>query len=522
MFNNLTNKFQGIFRNLTGRGRLTESNIQESMEEIRMALLDADVNYDVAARFVQECSKLCLGEEVLRNVKPGHQAVKIVYDRLVNLLGENASPLNLGKADPAVIMLCGLHGSGKTTTCAKLAKFLRDKTHKKVLLAACDVYRPAAIDQLEMLARDLGVQSYSDRELKNVPQLAVNAINYAHEQGIDVVILDTAGRLQIDEDLVKELVEVKRRTSPQEILLVGDSALGQEAVSVAEHFDKALGVTGIILTKLDGDARGGAALSMHQVTGKPIKFVTSGERPIDLEMFHPDRMASRILGMGDIISLYEKAAENIKEEDAKQLEERLLKNTFGFDDFLSQIQKLRKMGGLASMLKFLPGMSSLPPEFQGMNDDQFKPIEGMIHSMTKAERRNPEIINQSRRIRISKGSGVSIQELNQLLKQFHQMKTVMGKLASGGMGGLGGLFGGGGLGSLFGGGGAPSQADLQEMAGGFGGMGGMGGMGRMGGMGGMQRSSYGGGASQQRTNEQKKRLEQKKQAKKSKQKNRKK
>ena len=520
MFNNLTNKFQGIFRNLTGRGILTESNIKESMEEIRTALLDADVNYDVASRFVQECATECLGTEVLRNVKPGQQVVKVVYDKLTALLGENSEPLQIAQGDPAVIMLCGLHGSGKTTTSAKLAKHLRDRYHKKVMLVACDVYRPAAIDQIESLGADLGFKVFSDRELKDVAQLAVNGINFAHESGMDVVILDTAGRLQIDEELVQELVEVKRRTSPNEILLVGDAALGQEAVSVAEHFDKALGITGIILTKLDGDARGGAALSMHSVTGKPIKFLTVGERPMDLEVFHPDRMASRILGMGDVLSLYEKAVEQIDAEEAKKLEERLLQNKFGFDDFLNQINKMRKMGGFMSLLKLLPGMGDLPPEMQGMADKDIKQMEAMINSMTKQERRNPEIINQSRRIRIAKGSAHTVQELNQFIKQFNQMKQLTAKLNESGLlsgGGLGGLLNG--LGGLFGGGGGADMNQLMsEMMGGGGGMPRQPSpqMGGMGGLGGFR------GPTQQQINQQKKRLEHKKQAKKSKQKNRKK
>ena len=516
MFNNLTNRFQGVFRKLTGRGILTEANIKEAMEQIRTALLDADVNYDVASKFVADCTQACIGETVLKHVNPGQQTVKIVYDKLVSLLGENAAPLNIKEGDPAVIMLCGLHGSGKTTTSAKLAKFMRDKFHKKVMLAACDVYRPAAIDQIEILGSELGFKVYSDRELKNVAQLAVNAINAAHDEGMDVVILDTAGRLQIDEELVQELKEVKRRTNPNEVLLVGDAALGQEAVSVAEHFDKALNITGIILTKMDGDARGGAALSMHQVTGKPIKFLTVGERPMDLEMFHPDRMASRILGMGDILSLYEKAVEQFDEEEAKKLEERFQKNNFGFDDFLQQMHRMRQMGGFMSMLKFLPGMNNLPPEFQAMADKDIKRLEGIINSMTPAERRTPEIINQSRRIRISKGCAISVQDLNQFLKQFQQMKQVMAKLKNGGMGGLPGTGGGlgdllsgglGGLASLFGGGGG---GDMPS-----------------GGGGPQPRMPFGGGGfrsqqSAQQAAQQKKRLEQKKQAKKSRQRNRKK
>ncbi len=512
MFGNLTGKFQSIFRDLTGRGVLTESNIRESMEEIRNALLEADVNYDVASEFVKKCSEECLGEEVIKNVKPGQQAVKVVYDKLVELLGENSSGLDVENGDPAVIMLCGLHGSGKTTTSAKLAKYLRDKTRKKVLLAACDVYRPAAIDQLELLAKDLGMQIYADRELKDVPKLAANAVNYARENGLDVVILDTAGRLQIDEELVKELIEVKKRTSPNEILLVGDAALGQEAVSVARHFDEALGISGIILTKMDGDARGGAALSMHQVTGRPIKFLTVGEKPTDLEMFHPDRMAGRILGMGDILSLYEKAAETIKEEEARELEERLKKNNFGFDDFLTQIKRMRSMGGMAKLLGMLPGMPQLPPE--AMDDKLFNRLEGMINSMTPKERRNPDCISQSRRMRIAKGSGIDVKEVSTTLKQFQQMRTFMAKLTNGGMGGLGNLLGGRGLGSMLGGlGGNP-----------MGGMGGMGGnpMAGLGGMGGMGGSMHSESHDAHKTAAQKKRLEQKKQAKKSRKNNRRK
>ena len=320
MFNQLSSRFQQAFRNLTGRGRLTESNISDAMAEIRRALLEADVNYQVAKTFIDSVREQSLGAEVMKSVTPGQQVVKIVNDKLIELLGRNTSPLDVGGKPPALIMLCGLHGSGKTTTAAKLALHLKDKLHLKVMLAACDVYRPAAIDQLEVLGRELSVPVFSDRGLKDVARLAVNARAAAQEQGMDALILDTAGRLQIDEELVQELVEVKRRAQPREILLVGDSALGQEAVSVAEHFDRALGVTGIILTKLDGDARGGAALSMHQVTGKPIKFVTVGERPIDLEVFHPDRMAQRILGMGDIVSLVEKFAEQFEEEEARKLE----------------------------------------------------------------------------------------------------------------------------------------------------------------------------------------------------------
>ncbi len=534
MFNSLTDRFQDIFRNLTGRGLLTEANIREAMEKIRTALLDADVNYDVATSFVQECQQDCLGEKVLKNVKPGEMAVNIVYHKLADLMGEGEPELNLA-GKPSVIMLCGLHGSGKTTTSAKLARFLRKRFRQKVMLVACDLQRPAAIDQLETLGKELDVPVFTDRESKDVPQVAVNAIDTARKDGIDVVILDTAGRLQIDEELVQELVEVKRRVNPDEILLGGDAALGQEAVSVADHFNRALGVTGIILTKLDGDARGGAALSMHRVTGKPIKFLTVGERPEDLEMFHADRMAQRILGMGDVISLVERMSAEVKQKEMEEMEEKLRKQTFGFDDFLKQLGMMRRMGGLASLLKFLPGMNSLPDGFEQLSEKEFTRVEGFIHSMTLQERRLPEIINQSRRIRIAKGCGATVQELNQLLKQFAQMKSVMAKLTAAGPSAMGGLFGG-----LFGGGG-PSMNDIAGIMGGMGGadgagapppgMGGMGGMG-MGGMPGMGMpgmggyGGYGGGRplSQSQQNAaraaQQKRLEKKKAAEKQKKKNR--
>ncbi len=442
MFNNLTNKFQDVFRHLTGNATLTESNIAESMEKIRVALLEADVEYEVAGKFVEECRQACLGESVLRNVKPGEQAVKVVYDRLTALLGEEAAPLKL-EGDPAVIMLCGLHGSGKTTTSAKLAKFLRDKNRKKVLLAACDLARPAAIDQLSMLGQELRIRVFAERDTQDVPAVAEAAVRRAREEGLDVVILDTAGRLQIDGDLIQELKDVKARVSPQEILLVGDAALGQQAVSVAKEFDQALGITGIILTKMDGDARGGAALSMHQVTGRPVKFLTVGERPNDLEIFHPDRMASRILGMGDILSLYEKAAEDIKEEEAKQLEERFRKNNFGFDDFLSQMQRMKNLGGMMKLLKLIPGMGDIPAGLEAVGEQEMKKVEVLIQSMTLAERRNPEIINRSRRMRIAKGAHRTEEEVQELMKRFQMMRGMVANMnRNGGLGSLGGLFGG--------------------------------------------------------------------------------
>lgn len=442
MFENLTGKFQDAFRKLTGKGQLSESNMSEALADIRTALLEADVNYQITTQFMDEVKAACLGQEVLKSVTPGQQTIKIVHDKLIELMGTSTAELVL-EGRPSIIMLCGLHGSGKTTTAAKLALFLQKKHKKRVMLAACDVYRPAAIDQLEVLGQELSLPVYSDRQCQDVGLLAQRALEAAKQQGRDVLILDTAGRLQVDQDLVQELVNLKGRMHPQEILLVADSALGQEAVSVAEHFDQALTISGIILTKLDGDARGGAALSMRQATGKPIKFVTVGERVVDLETFHPDRMASRILGMGDVVSLVEKAAEQFKEEEAAALEEKIRKSTFGFDDFLDQLNKIRRMGGIMSLLKFLPGMNQIPQE--ALDEKNLKVTEGIIHSMTLAERRVPEVINVSRKQRIAKGSGVSLNEVNQTIKQFMQMRTIMSQMATGKMNPamLGQMMGGG-------------------------------------------------------------------------------
>ena len=460
MFERLTDRFRAAFKGLVGRGRLTEANVSDAMHEIRRALLDADVNYHVAKDFVNEVRQACLGEAVLKSVTPGQQAVKIVYDRLVALLGESMAPLDLD-AKPAVIMLCGLHGSGKTTTCAKLALLLRDKAGRKPMMTACDLQRPAAIDQLEILGRDLGIPVFTDRAAQDVAQLAVEARNAALSAGCDVLLLDTAGRLEIDNDLVQELVEVKRRAQPREILLVADAALGQEAVSVAQHFDQALGITGIVLTKLDGDARGGAAVSMRKVTNRPIKFVGTGERPQDLEPFHPDRMAGRVLGMGDVVSLVEKASEQFKGEEAAELQAKLRQATFDFEDFMGQLNKIRKMGGVMSLMKMLPGAGGLADGLD-VDEGEFDRIEGIINSMTPQERHQPEILGPSRRQRIARGSGVTVVEINQLIKQFTTMRTVMarlGKMGNAGMlSGLGGLMSGGGIPAV---GGTPGIPRLQ-------------------------------------------------------------
>jgi len=444
MFEALTDKLHSAFRKLTGTAQLSEKNIADAMEEVRTALLSADVNYEVTDAFIKDVSQACLGADVLQSVTPGQQAIKLVYDKLIELMGTEASELNFAApGEPTIIMLCGLNGNGKTTTAAKLANFLQKKYKKRTLLAACDLTRPAAIDQLEVLGQSLALPVYTDRNSKDVIAVAKAAVAAAKAKECQVVLLDTAGRLQIDEPLVQELVRVKSAVQPNEILLVADGALGQEAVSVARHFDQALDVTGIILTKLDGDARGGAALSMRQTTGKPIKFITTGEQPMDLEAFHPDRMASRILGMGDILTLVERAQNEFEESEARKLEEKVRTATFDFDDFLKQIGRINKMGGIMSMLKFLPGMGNLPAEM--MDEKAFKRTEGIIRSMTPNERRLPETINASRRQRIAKGSGSTPQEVTEQIKVFMNMREIMAKMSQGGAASMmGQIFGGGG------------------------------------------------------------------------------
>ncbi len=470
MFTSLSERLQNALKHLRGEAVLSENNIAPAMNEIRDALLEADVNLEIADSFVRSVREACLGAAVLKNVTPAQQAVKIVYDKLTELMGGGEAAL-ADSAKPNIIMMVGLHGSGKTTTSAKLALHLRKKG-KNVLLAAADVYRPAAIDQLEVLGGEIGVDVYSDRALQNVPVLAMNALEEARRRNADYLILDTAGRLEIDTDMVQELVQVKQITGAQEILLVADAALGQQAVSVARHFHDALAITGIVLTKLDGDARGGAALSIRKVTSCPVKFAGRGENVEDLDVFYPDRMASRILGMGDIVSLVEKAAEEIDREEAEKLEKKLRKNEFDFDDFLNQLRQMQKMGGLESILKFLPGGDQIA-NMPGFDPKQFRYTEAIICSMNKKERANADLIDMPRRKRIAKGSGRPLEEVSQLIKQFQMMKKIMKNngMMSKLMNGLGNMFGGGGMGGL-------------------GGMGGMGGMrGGMGGFGGPARGS---------------------------------
>ena len=442
MFDNLSDKFGEIFKRLRGETRLTESNIAEAMREIRLALLDADVNVDIARDFVKKVQQDCLGEAVLKSITPGQMVVKIVNDHLIELLGGDVGKLNLN-SNPTVIMLAGLHGSGKTTTAAKLAKYLTDKQKKSVLMAACDVYRPAAIDQLEILGRELGIEVYSRRGELNVVNIASEAVNRAKFEHIDVVILDTAGRLEIDDAMVQELIRLRQSVRADEVLLVADAALGQEAVHVADTFHKALDLTGFILTKLDGDARGGAALSIRQVTGCPVKFIGTGEKTDDLDVFYPDRMASRILGMGDVVSLVEKAAADLDQEEAEKIAAKLRKNEFDFNDFLSQIKQFDKLGGLEGLLKFLPGGKQLSEAAAMLDPREFKRLEAMVLSMTPYERANPDSVDFARRKRIAKGCGLPLEKIAGFIRQFNQMRKMIKK---GGL--MKSLLGGGMPGSM--------------------------------------------------------------------------
>ena len=436
MFDSLSDRLHAVLKRLRGESRLTESNIAEAMREIRTALLEADVNLEVASKFVEKLSADCIGQEVLSSVTPGQQVVKFVHDHLVELLGSDTSELVL-EGSPAVIMLAGLHGSGKTTTAGKLALHLK-KAGRKVMLVAGDVYRPAAIDQLETIGREIDVTVHAERTSVNVTAIVQNAVANAAAEGFDTVIVDTAGRLQIDDTMVQELVRIRQAVNPCEVLLVADAALGQEAVSVAQHFHQALGLTGFILTKLDGDARGGAALSIRQVTQVPVKFVGSGEKLEALEVFHPERMAGRILGMGDVVSLVEKAAAEIDEAEAKKLQEKLRRNQFDYNDFLTQLHQLRRLGGMESLLKFLPGGRQLAQAAGQLDPAHFKHLEAIIQSMTKAERANPDLVDFKRRKRIAAGAGVAVEEVGALVKQFETMRRMMrqngmlGRLMAGG------------------------------------------------------------------------------------------
>src|SRR6516162_6201730 len=427
MFDSLSSKLQNAFRNLRGLGKISEGNVTDALREVRMALLEADVNFKVARDFIDRVKIKSLGAEVVQGVQPGQQIVKIIHDELVELLGSQNSALNLA-GNPTCLMMVGLHGSGKTTSSSKLARLLK-KQGRAPLLVAADVYRPAAMDQLETLGKQLEIPTFVKRGETDVLKIAREALSFANTNGRNVVIFDTAGRLQIDEPLVQELVRLRDLVKPQEILLVLDAATGQEAVNVATHFDQALNITGSILTKLDGDARGGAALSMKSVTGKPIKFAGVGEKLDEFEPFHPERMASRILGMGDVVSLVEKAAEAVSEDEARRMEEKMRKGEFTLDDFLEQLRAMKKLGSLENIVKMLPGGGEALKQIDiNKQEKEFKRMEGMVCSMTKKERLNPAILNASRRRRIAAGSGVTVTELNTMLNKFFQMQTMMEKM----------------------------------------------------------------------------------------------
>ena len=430
MFENLSDRLERSFKILKGEGKITEINVAETLKDVRKALLDADVNYKVAKTFTDTVKQKAMGMNVLTAVKPSQLMVKIVHDELAELMGGKAVELNL-EGRPAIILMSGLQGSGKTTFSGKLANLLKNKQHKNPLLVACDVYRPAAIQQLHVVGESVGVPVYSEPENKNVVEIANNAIREAKQKNYNVVIIDTAGRLAVDEEMMNEIATLKEAVNPDETLFVVDSMTGQDAVNTAKEFNDRLDFDGVVLTKLDGDTRGGAALSIRTVVTKPIKFVGTGEKMVAIDVFHPDRMADRILGMGDIVSLVERAQQQFDEEEAKRLEKKIRKNKFDFDDFMGQIQQIKKMGNIKDLASMIPGVGKALKDVD-IDDNAFKGIEAIINSMTPKERANPDIINQSRRLRIAKGSGTKIEEVNRLMKQFDQTRKVMKMVAGGG------------------------------------------------------------------------------------------
>ncbi|MGB5263438.1 MAG: signal recognition particle protein [Lutimonas sp.] len=430
MFNNLSDKLDKAFHVLKGHGSITEINVAETLKEVRRALLDADVNYKIAKDFTAKVKDKAIGQDVLTTLNPGQLMVKIVKDELALLMGGEASGINLS-GNPSVILMSGLQGSGKTTFSGKLALFLKNKKSKQPLLVACDVYRPAAINQLKVVGEQIGVEVYTEEDNKNPVQIAQNAIKYAKEHGKNVVIIDTAGRLAVDEEMMNEISNIHKAIQPQETLFVVDSMTGQDAVNTAKAFNDILNFDGVILTKLDGDTRGGAALSIKSIVNKPIKFIGTGEKMEAIDIFYPERMAERILGMGDVISLVERAQEQYDEEEARKLQKKIAKDEFGFDDFLKQIQQIKKMGNMKDLVGMIPGAGKMMKDVD-IDDDAFKGIEAMIHSMTPQERSNPGLINGSRKKRIAKGSGTQVQEVNQLLKQFSQMSKMMKMMQGGG------------------------------------------------------------------------------------------
>ncbi|MBQ2992440.1 MAG: signal recognition particle protein [Alistipes sp.] len=430
MFENLTDKLERSFKILKGEGRITEINVAETLKEIRRALIDADVNYKVAKSFTDEVKQKALGQDVLKSVKPGQMMTKIVRDELAALMGGTATDIRL-EGTPAVVLIAGLQGSGKTTFSGKLASFIKSKKGRQVLLVAGDVYRPAAIDQLKILGEQIGVPVYTEEGNQNPVQIAQNAIQHARTNNYNVVIVDTAGRLAVDEAMMQEITAIKAAVNPSETLFVVDSMTGQDAVNTAREFNERLDFDGVVLTKLDGDTRGGAAISIRSVVNKPLKFISSGEKMDALQVFHPERMADRILGMGDVVSLVERAQEQFDEEEARRLKKKIVKNKFDFNDFISQIQQIKKMGNLKDIASMIPGMGKMLKDVD-ISDDVFKQTEAIIGSMTPAERENPEIINARRRERIAKGSGTTMADVNRLMKQFEDMRKMMKMVAGGG------------------------------------------------------------------------------------------
>ena len=431
MFENLTDKLERSFKILKGEGRITEINVAETLKEIRRALIDADVNYKVAKTFTDEVKQKALGQDVLKAVKPGQMMTKIVRDELAELMGGTATDIRL-EGTPAVILIAGLQGSGKTTFSGKLASLLKSKKGRQVLLVAGDVYRPAAIDQLKVLGGQIGVEVYTEEGNRNPVEIAENGIKYARQKNYNVVIVDTAGRLAVDEAMMQEITAIKTAVKPSETLFVVDAMTGQDAVNTAREFNDRLDFDGVVLTNLDGDTRGGAAISIRSVVNKPLKFISSGEKMDALQVFHPERMADRILGMGDVVSLVERAQEQFDEEEARKLKKKLVKNQFNFNDFIGQIQQIKKMGNLKDLASMLPGMGKMLKNVD-IPDDVFKQTEAIISSMTPAERERPEIINARRRERIAKGSGTTMADVNRLMKQFEDTRKMMKAVAGGGM-----------------------------------------------------------------------------------------
>ena len=438
MFENLSDRLERSFKILKGEGKITEINVAETLKDVRRALLDADVNYKVAKTFTDTVKQKAMGMNVLTAIKPSQLMVKIVHDELAELMGGKAVELKL-EGRPAIILMSGLQGSGKTTFSGKLAKMLKERQHKKPLLVACDVYRPAAIEQLKVVGESVGVEVYTEEGNKNVVEIAQNAIRKAKQESYTVVIVDTAGRLAVDEEMMNEISNLKQAINPDETLFVVDSMTGQDAVNTAKEFNDRLDFDGVVLTKLDGDTRGGAALSIRTVVTKPIKFIGTGEKMEAIDVFHPTRMADRILGMGDVVSLVERAQEQYDEAEARRLQKKIQKNKFDFNDFMNQIQQIKKMGNLKDLAAMIPGVGKALRDID-IDDNAFKSIEAIIQSMTPKERTNPEILNTSRRQRIAKGSGTSVQDVNRLIKQFDQTRKMMKMMTGGGMGRMAGMM----------------------------------------------------------------------------------